>query len=116
MSEWEAVQRAIAWAEVTGGRLYVVHTSAGRSAELIGRARERGVNFTTVPQDGGEGPVAVMGLFDAGPEFWRSAAGVSVVAFAVLFLKEKFAWNYAAAFVCLAGAAYFAFAFKPAAA
>lgn len=41
---------------------------------------------------------------------------VVFVAFAVLFLKEKFAWNYAAAFVCLAGAAYFAFAFKPAAA
>jgi hypothetical protein len=34
------------------------------------------------------------------------------VAFAVLFLKEKFAWNYAAAFVCLGGAAFFAFAFK----
>jgi uncharacterized protein (DUF486 family) len=34
------------------------------------------------------------------------------LAFAVLFLKEKFAWNYAAAFVCLGGAAYFAFAFK----
>ena len=32
--------------------------------------------------------------------------------FAVLFLKEKFAWNYAAAFVCLGGAAYFAFAFE----
>ena len=32
--------------------------------------------------------------------------------FAVHFLKEKFAWNYAAAFVCLGGAAYFAFAFK----
>jgi len=41
---------------------------------------------------------------------------VIFVAFAVLFLKEKFAWNYAAAFVCLAGAAYFAFAFKPPAA
>ena len=34
------------------------------------------------------------------------------VAFAILFLKEKFAWNYAAAFVCLGGAAFFAFAFK----
>jgi len=34
------------------------------------------------------------------------------VVFAVLFLKEKFAWNYAAAFTCLGGAAYFAFAFK----
>ena len=37
---------------------------------------------------------------------------VIFVAFAVLFLKEKFAWNYAAAFVCLGGAAFFAFAFK----
>lgn len=34
------------------------------------------------------------------------------VVFAVLFLKEKFAWNYVAAFVCLGSAAYFAFAFK----
>jgi uncharacterized protein (DUF486 family) len=32
--------------------------------------------------------------------------------FAILILKEKFAWNYGAAFVCLGGAAYFAFAFK----
>jgi dihydropyrimidinase len=52
VTEWEAVQRAIAWAEVTGGRLYVVHTSAGRSAELIGQARDRGVNVygETCPQ------------------------------------------------------------------
>lgn len=41
---------------------------------------------------------------------------VIFVAFAALFLKEKFAWNYAAAFVCLGGAAFFAFAFKPSAA
>jgi len=34
------------------------------------------------------------------------------VGFAVLVLKEKFAWNYVAAFVCLGGAAFFAFAFK----
>jgi uncharacterized protein (DUF486 family) len=34
------------------------------------------------------------------------------VVFAVLFLREKFAWNHAAAFVCLGGAAYFAFAYK----
>jgi len=34
------------------------------------------------------------------------------VGFAVLVLKEKFAWNYIAAFVCLGGAAFFAFAFK----
>jgi hypothetical protein len=32
--------------------------------------------------------------------------------FAVLFLKEKFAWNYLAAFVFLGVAAFFAFAFK----
>lgn len=52
VTEWEAVQRAIAWAEATGGRLYIVHTSAGRSAELIGAARERGVNVygETCPQ------------------------------------------------------------------
>ena len=32
--------------------------------------------------------------------------------FAVLFLKEKLAWNYLVAFVLLIGAAVFAFAFK----
>lgn len=32
--------------------------------------------------------------------------------FAVLFLKEKMAWNYMVAFAFLGGAAYFAFAFK----
>jgi len=32
--------------------------------------------------------------------------------FAVLFLKEKLAWNYLVAFVFLGGAAFFAFAFK----
>ena len=32
--------------------------------------------------------------------------------FAVMFLKEKLAWNYFAAFACLAAAAFFAFAFK----
>jgi len=37
--------------------------------------------------------------------------------FAVLFLKEKLAWNYLVAFACLALAAFFAFAFRaPAAA
>jgi uncharacterized protein (DUF486 family) len=34
--------------------------------------------------------------------------------FAVLFLKEKLAWNYLVAFACLGGAAFFAFAFKAA--
>ena len=32
--------------------------------------------------------------------------------FAVIFLKEKLAWNYLLSFVFLAGAAFFAFAFK----
>jgi len=32
--------------------------------------------------------------------------------FAVLFLKEKLAWNYVVAFVLIALAAFFAFAFK----
>jgi uncharacterized protein (DUF486 family) len=36
------------------------------------------------------------------------------MAFAVLFLKEKLAWNYLAAFVFLGVAAFFAFAFKAA--
>ena len=35
--------------------------------------------------------------------------------FAVLFLREKVAWNYLVAFCLLIGAAVFAFAFKPAA-
>jgi len=34
------------------------------------------------------------------------------IAFAMLFLKEKLAWNYVVAFLFLAVAAFFAFAFK----
>jgi uncharacterized protein len=34
------------------------------------------------------------------------------IGFAVIFLKEKFAWNYFAAFAFLCIAAFFAFAFK----
>jgi uncharacterized protein (DUF486 family) len=34
------------------------------------------------------------------------------MAFAVLFLKERLAWNYLVAFACLGMAAFFAFAFK----
>ena len=34
------------------------------------------------------------------------------IVFAVLFLKEKLAWNYIVAFAFLGGAAFFAFAFK----
>jgi uncharacterized protein (DUF486 family) len=37
---------------------------------------------------------------------------VIFMAFAILFLKEKLAWNYIVAFAFLGGAAFFAFAFK----
>jgi uncharacterized protein (DUF486 family) len=37
---------------------------------------------------------------------------ISSPAFAIVFLKERFAWNYAAAFVCLGAAAFFAFGFR----
>ncbi len=35
------------------------------------------------------------------------------IAFAILFLREKLAWNYLVAFALLGVAAFFAFAFKP---
>ncbi len=41
--EAEAIQRAIKWAEVTGGKLYVVHMSSGDGADLIERARSGGL-------------------------------------------------------------------------
>ncbi len=42
--EEEAIQRAIRWAEETGGRLYVVHMSTGGGADLVTAAKKRGVN------------------------------------------------------------------------
>ena len=42
--EAEAIQRAIMWAEVTGGRLYIVHMSTGEGADIIKAARARGVD------------------------------------------------------------------------
>jgi dihydropyrimidinase len=42
--EAEAIQRAIAWAEVTGGRLYIVHMSTAKGADLVKAARARGVD------------------------------------------------------------------------
>lgn len=41
--EAEAIQRAVTWAEATGGRLYVVHMSTAEGAEIIQRAHERGL-------------------------------------------------------------------------
>jgi dihydropyrimidinase len=42
--EAEAIQRAIAWAEATGGRLYIVHMSTRQGADLVKAARARGVD------------------------------------------------------------------------
>lgn len=42
--EAEAIQRAITWAEATGGRLYIVHMSTGQGADLIRAAQQRGVD------------------------------------------------------------------------
>ena len=48
-------------------------------------------------------------------EYCLSLPAVTLVVFtgfAILFLKEKLAWNYLVAFVFLALAAFFAFAFR----
>jgi dihydropyrimidinase len=42
--EAEAIQRAITWAEVTGGRLYVVHMSTAEGADIVKAAQARGVD------------------------------------------------------------------------
>jgi dihydropyrimidinase len=42
--EAEAIQRAVMWAEVTGGQLYIVHMSTGEGTDIIRAARKRGVN------------------------------------------------------------------------
>jgi len=42
--EAEAIQRAVMWSEVTGGRLYIVHMSTGEGADIIKAARSRGVD------------------------------------------------------------------------
>jgi dihydropyrimidinase len=51
-TEEEAIIRAIKWAEVTGGRLYIVHMSTGEGTEAVHAAKERGVNVyaETCPQ------------------------------------------------------------------
>jgi dihydropyrimidinase len=50
--EEEAIQRAVKWAEVTDGRLYIVHMSTGGGAAIVGAAKTRGVNVhaETCPQ------------------------------------------------------------------
>ncbi|MDD5557783.1 MAG: dihydropyrimidinase [bacterium] len=51
-AEEEAVRRAIMWAGATGGRVYIVHMSAGASADAVREAQERGVRVyaETCPQ------------------------------------------------------------------
>ena len=51
-TEGEAIGRAALWADVTGGRLYVVHMSTGEGNDAIKAARERGANVLseTCPQ------------------------------------------------------------------
>jgi dihydropyrimidinase len=41
--EWEAIQRAGAWCQATGGQLYIVHMSTGEGADIIARLQDRGV-------------------------------------------------------------------------
>lgn len=43
VAEYEAIQRAVALAEATGAKLYIVHMSLSKGAELIRRAKARGV-------------------------------------------------------------------------
>ncbi len=41
--EAEAIQRAVKWAEVTGGRLYIVHMSTADGTDIIADAHRRGL-------------------------------------------------------------------------
>ncbi|MHA1637706.1 MAG: dihydropyrimidinase [Candidatus Thorarchaeota archaeon] len=51
-TESEAIVRAIKWAEVTGGQLYIVHMSTGEGADAVRAAKKRGVKIyaETCPQ------------------------------------------------------------------
>lgn len=42
--EAEAIQRAVKWAEVTGGRLYIVHMSTAEGTDIIRDAHKRGLD------------------------------------------------------------------------
>ena len=50
--EFEAISRAVTWAEATGGKLYIVHMSTAQGAEIISGARKRGIRVfaETCPQ------------------------------------------------------------------
>lgn len=51
-TEYEAIQRAITWAGITGGRLYIVHMSTGEGTDAVRAGQKRGVNVwaETCPQ------------------------------------------------------------------
>jgi len=51
-TEYEAIQRAITWAKVTDGRLYIVHVSTEEGAKIINQAKKEGVKVwaETCPQ------------------------------------------------------------------
>jgi dihydropyrimidinase len=51
-TEYEAIQRAVTWAEATGGRLYIVHMSTGEGADIVRAGQKRGVKVwaETCPQ------------------------------------------------------------------
>ncbi len=42
--EAEAIQRAVTWAEATGGRLYIVHMSTAEGTDIIRAAHKRGLD------------------------------------------------------------------------
>ncbi|MFO0973170.1 MAG: dihydropyrimidinase [Phycisphaerae bacterium] len=42
--EAEAIQRAVTWAEATGGPLYIVHMSTAEGTDIIRRAHKRGLD------------------------------------------------------------------------
>jgi len=50
--EEEAIQRAIKWTEVTGGRLYIVHMSTGEGADQVKIGQSKGIHVhaETCPQ------------------------------------------------------------------
>jgi dihydropyrimidinase len=52
VTEYEAIQRAVTWAEATGGRLYIVHMSTGEGADIVKSGQARGVKVwaETCPQ------------------------------------------------------------------
>ena len=51
-TEYEAIQRAITWAEYTGGSLYIVHMSTKEGTAMVRKARRKGINVVgeTCPQ------------------------------------------------------------------